>query len=389
MESKEAHGLLLREAAARMGCTESSPAGAYAPPQQQPQAWQQQQQPQAWQQQQQQQQQPPASYVAQPQAPSPQQQLQQQQGPQQPPMPQQQMLQMQQQVPVAGVMLAGSGQPHINAYGQVALGTQVAGPPLVNAYGQAPLGTQPPMMANMSSYQPWMGNSYGQQPMAYPYGLQPQQPFGQPMMGGGGYAQTLALPPGSMAYPMAAAPAPLMVNQGPVKCPSCKGHGWRHDNSMPHHGSPEQRCMFCSTCSCGGKGLVEGDTALISGGAMGMGTTTVVHQGSRPCPGCSARGWKHSGSMPHDKGPDTKCFFCAQCPACDGRGTVSGGEVAIHESGFGGAAVVVSMGTQPCVVCSARGFTHSSGMNHDKAPTDRCFFCQNCPACGGKGVTNH
>ncbi len=50
-----------------MGCTESSPAGAYAPTQQQPQAWQQQQQLLQ-----------PAGYVAQPQAPSPPQLLQQQ-----------------------------------------------------------------------------------------------------------------------------------------------------------------------------------------------------------------------------------------------------------------------------------------------------------------------
>merc|ERR1712224_875236 len=72
------------------------------------------------------------------------------------------------------------------------------------------------------------------------------------------------------------------------------------------------------------------------------------------------------GTMPHDKGPYERCFFCKNCNACNGSGVISGY-------------------AQRCLPCMGRGFKHDSSMPHDKAPDEKCFFCKDCNICGGTG----
>jgi len=43
-------------------------------------------------------------------------------------------------------------------------------------------------------------------------------------------------------------------------------------------------------------------------------------------------------------------------------------------------------GPQACFKCKGKGFSHDSTMTHDKGPGERCFFCENCCACGGSGM---
>eukprot|EP00439_Symbiodinium_sp_Y106_P026680 s1628_g3.t1 len=39
-----------------------------------------------------------------------------------------------------------------------------------------------------------------------------------------------------------------------------------------------------------------------------------------------------------------------------------------------------------CYKCEGRGFRHNSSMNHNERPDKRCFFCEDCDACRGRGM---
>ncbi len=110
---------------------------------------------------------------------------------------------------------------------------------------------------------------------------------------------------------------------------------------------------------------------------------------TQACPSCKGSGWRHDSSMPHDKAPGQKCFFCTSCNGCQGRGTVQGGGVSIVSQpafgGFGGIAVIQT-GPTACPSCAGAGFRHDSSMPHDKPSGTRCFFCEPCKGCGSRGV---
>jgi len=145
--------------------------------------------------------------------------------------------------------------------------------------------------------------------------------------------------------------------------------------------------------------------AFGSGGMMGgMGMAPVAVQTSQalqPCFKCSGNGYCHNSSMPHDKGPNEKCFFCKSCDACAGSGAIQGGTTTVQQVGMpgmgygmGGAMVaqnqglqyLVTIGDSPCFKCDGKGFAHDSSMPHDKGPDEKCFFCKSCTGCGGSGA---
>merc|ERR1712185_361233 len=43
-------------------------------------------------------------------------------------------------------------------------------------------------------------------------------------------------------------------------------------------------------------------------------------------------------------------------------------------------------GLQACFKCEGKGFCHTSIMDHDKNPHERCFFCTDCDGCRGSGA---
>merc|ERR1719343_739874 len=98
--------------------------------------------------------------------------------------------------------------------------------------------------------------------------------------------------------------------------------------------------------------------------------------------------------MDHDKSPYERCFFCQNCDGCGGSGAISGGP-AMAMPAFATPAVAAPMaamavpcggGVQACFKCEGKGFCHTSAMDHDKGPNERCFFCQSCDGCGGRGA---
>jgi len=40
---------------------------------------------------------------------------------------------------------------------------------------------------------------------------------------------------------------------------------------------------------------------------------------------------------------------------------------------------------QQCFRCKGKGWSHDSNMNHNSGPETKCFFCDECKACGGLG----
>merc|ERR1719491_1965335 len=82
--------------------------------------------------------------------------------------------------------------------------------------------------------------------------------------------------------------------------------------------------------------------------------------GEQRCFKCEGRGFCHDSSMPHDKAPHEKCFFCKSCDGCGGSGHISGGGCGM----LGG--VMTGGANQRCFKCEGRGFCHDSSMPHDK-----------------------
>lgn len=113
------------------------------------------------------------------------------------------------------------------------------------------------------------------------------------------------------------------------------------------------------------------------------------------CFKCDGRGFCHDSSMQHDKDPDERCFFCSACIGCGGRGAIPARQTIVQQGvapmgpmGMPAAAVVVqeSGGLRPCCKCDGQGFCHTSSMNHDAPLEEKCFFCEECNTCGGKGA---
>eukprot|EP00928_Gymnodinium_smaydae_P065682 TRINITY_DN4878_c0_g2_i1.p1 TRINITY_DN4878_c0_g2~~TRINITY_DN4878_c0_g2_i1.p1 ORF type:complete len:284 (+),score=21.21 TRINITY_DN4878_c0_g2_i1:75-926(+) len=181
----------------------------------------------------------------------------------------------------------------------------------------------------------------------------------------------------------------VVIQQGMQPCFKCQGRGFCHTSNMNHNKGPNEKCMFCDTCDgCGGCGAIQGGQAVMPGmpgcGMMGGGGI-VIQEGMRPCYKCHGHGFCHDSPMPHDKGPDEKCFFCEKCDGCGGSGAIQGGQTAMMPGGFMGGGIVIQPGMQMCFKCRGHGFTHFRSIDHDKPMGERCFFCQDCDACGGRG----
>ena len=73
-----------------------------------------------------------------------------------------------------------------------------------------------------------------------------------------------------------------------------------------------------------------------------------------------------------------------------GAGLLGAGAVAGVLAGVAGAAMMHGSGHSShhdyCYKCEGRGFRHNSTMNHNERPDKRCFFCEDCDACRGRGM---
>lgn len=189
-----------------------------------------------------------------------------------------------------------------------------------------------------------------------------------------------------------------VINEGMKPCVRCEGKGFCHDSSMTHDKPHGEKCFFCKSCvGCGGRGMIQGGSAVIHGGGSSpfapMGGQTVINQGRQPCVRCEGKGFCHNSSMTHDKPHGEKCFFCETCVGCGGCGMVEGGSAVISGGGgyspfnpIGGGTTVINTGPARCARCDGHGFCHDSSMNHDKGPGEKCFFCTECPGCRGRGM---
>merc|ERR1712039_369137 len=115
--------------------------------------------------------------------------------------------------------------------------------------------------------------------------------------------------------------------------------------------------------------------------------------GCQRCFKCEGRGFCHDSSMTHDKAPHERCFFCKSCDGCGGSGAINSGMGGGMMGGMGGGmgGVMCGMGggmgaPQRCFKCEGKGWCHDSSMTHDKLPHEKCFFCKDCTACGGRGA---
>lgn len=244
------------------------------------------------------------------------------------------------------------------------------------AYPPLPCGGQPPMLGG--GYPPMPG--CGQPPMPgsgyppMPGGGYPPMPAGgcPPMYGGGHPAMPAGANPGY---------AGCIGQGGMQRCFKCQGHGFAHDSTMDHDAPHGARCFFCKDCqACGSSGCISGGPSLTR--HHGVVTASC---GKQACFKCEGRGFAHDSSMDHDKPHGERCFFCKDCDSCGGSGAIDGGSTTVVPGAYGGA-TVFHQGPQPCFVCSGKGFSHQSSMPHDKACDERCFFCEDCNACGGKGA---
>jgi len=171
------------------------------------------------------------------------------------------------------------------------------------------------------------------------------------------------------------------------------------------------------------------DVLAGGGNQLTMGQPLQGGGGQQACFKCQGKGFMHTSSMNHDKGPHEKCFFCETCDGCGGSGRIQGQTTVVQQvqpvavvqpmgmvqpvggmgmmggmggcqmaapvvvaapgigmGGMGGATVQTSQGLQPCFKCNGNGFCHESSMTHDKGPDEKCFFCKSCNSCGGSGA---
>jgi len=77
---------------------------------------------------------------------------------------------------------------------------------------------------------------------------------------------------------------------------------------------------------------------------------------------------------------------CFFCQTCNTCGGRGTLQSQTHIVSNGFTQQVVSDRAEPCVRCNGNGFCHDSSMKHDKGPNQRCFFCKDCSTCGGSGV---
>merc|ERR1712154_148747 len=92
---------------------------------------------------------------------------------------------------------------------------------------------------------------------------------------------------------------------------------------------------------------------------------TNIIESTTDCPKCRGRGWIHESNMKH-KGSDTvKCFFCGDCTACNGTGSVkTQKEVTRMRMSNGYTRNVVKDLMRTCGRCKGNGFVHESSMKH-------------------------
>merc|ERR1712151_52637 len=87
------------------------------------------------------------------------------------------------------------------------------------------------------------------------------------------------------------------------------------------------------------------------------------------CFKCEGKGFCHLSSMDHDANLDERCFFCKDCDGCGGKGRIPKAFPVPAQT----------RGQNPaCFKCEGKGFRHTSHMDHDGSPDERCFFCEDC-----------
>lgn len=149
---------------------------------------------------------------------------------------------------------------------------------------------------------------------------------------------------------------------------------WLVQNNGMSWDAAHQQVMREFPAQFGGHGAMPGMGGfggMPAMGGFGGAVCMPAMGGPQRCFKCDGSGWFHDSTMPHDKGPREKCFFCKKCKGCNGSGTAGG-----SGAGF----------QQRCFKCEGKGFCHESSMTHDKAPHQKCFFCKDCSSCHGKGT---
>merc|ERR1719454_876740 len=102
-------------------------------------------------------------------------------------------------------------------------------------------------------------------------------------------------------------------------------------------GMGAQPGMVCPPVGAGMAGMgAMGAMNAMAGMMGGMGM-------EQRCFKCEGRGFAHESTMPHDKAPHEKCFFCKPCKGCDGKGHIPGG--------MGGMMGGMMGGKQRCFKC--------------------------------------
>merc|ERR1712096_575629 len=107
-----------------------------------------------------------------------------------------------------------------------------------------------------------------------------------------------------------------------------------------------------------------------------MGQPQIMNAKQR-CVKCQGKGFVHESNMDHKTGDaNQKCFFCEDCKGCGGKGFHQGAQ---NANAFGG-------GVATCLKCRGNGWLHASSMEHKTGdPNQKCFFCEDCKSCAGKG----
>eukprot|EP01083_Nonionella_stella_P086028 238739_1 len=112
-----------------------------------------------------------------------------------------------------------------------------------------------------------------------------------------------------------------------------------------------------------------------------MSTITTKDQ----CFKCQGRGWVHESGIKHDtsgKEEDERCFHCEDCTGCEGKGYLENTKIVPHNEQV---TVTTSQQKNACFKCEGKGWNHESGIAHNKEDDERCFHCEDCNACDGKG----
>merc|ERR1712129_140523 len=109
------------------------------------------------------------------------------------------------------------------------------------------------------------------------------------------------------------------------------------------------------------------------------------------CPKCRGNGFVHDSTMDHQYGADLsrRCFFCSECKGCKGKGVVQVKQQNEQISTFANNRAQRAR-VMDCPPCRGRGWAHTSSMEHSTGdPNKRCFFCEECKQCKGKGTVSN